>query len=531
MVRLSGVQRIWETGMIIACALAFFLLLALASFHPGDPGWSQAGLQPNVHNWVGPTGAWTADLLFFTFGYLAYIMPFCSAFLGWFAFHHVKNWRELDYLTIGLRIIGSLLLALGLSGIASVNFDDLFSFSAGGLVGDVISSALIPYFNTPGTILLLLCFCCVGFTLMTGISWLLIIDKLGESTIWVSQKAIAGPQKLLSLNMPALSLPNKAEKTSQKSDDLNITSLRAEPPVDAEKRAPRMNVRNEPTMSIPDEVFADNFDDDMPQDLPPFHIDDEDEDAPAPAGSRTTEKVSFTDLGSGAGESVSHAEPQVIKSTAASKPVQSKPVNKLFSEQQGTDDADIGPMPSFDLLERADKHENPISQEELDIVSRLVEEKLANFNIDASVVGVYPGPVITRFEIDLAPGVKVSKITSLSKDLAREMSATSVRVVEVIPGKSVIGLELPNKKREMVRLSEVISADAFQSNPSALTMVLGADISGKPVVVDLAKMPHLLVAGTTGSGKSVAVNAMILSLLYKSTPADVRMIMIDPKML
>nr|WP_252732260.1 DNA translocase FtsK [Paraglaciecola arctica] len=188
-------------------------------------------------------------------------------------------------------------------------------------------------------------------------------------------------------------------------------------------------------------------------------------------------------------------------------------------------------MPSFDLLERPDKVKNPITPEELEIVSRLLEAKLADFNIEARVVGVYPGPVITRFEMDLAPGVKVSKITTLSKDLARSMSAISVRVVEVIPGKSVIGLELPNKKRDMVRLSEVISTDVFQSSDSPLTMVLGADISGKPVVVDLAKMPHLLVAGTTGSGKSVGVNVMILSLLYKSTPEDVRMIMIDPKML
>jgi S-DNA-T family DNA segregation ATPase FtsK/SpoIIIE len=204
---------------------------------------------------------------------------------------------------------------------------------------------------------------------------------------------------------------------------------------------------------------------------------------------------------------------------------------KPVKARAGEIDPDLPPMPSFDLLERADKHENPLTPEEIEGISRLVEEKLADFNIEATVVGVFPGPVITRFELDLAPGVKVSKITGLSKDLARAMSAISVRVVEVIPGKSVIGLELPNKKREMVRLSEVISCDTFQSNKSPLTMVLGADISGKPVVVDLAKMPHLLVAGTTGSGKSVGVNVMILSLLYKSTPEDVRMIMIDPKML
>jgi len=533
MVRLSGVQRIWETGIIIACALAFFLLLALASFHPGDPGWSQAGLQNDVHNWVGPTGAWTADLFFFTFGYLAYATPFCCAFIGWFVFHNIKTWRELDYLTIGLRLIGAILILLGLTGIFSINFDDLFSFTAGGLIGDVISSALIPYFNVAGTVLLLLCFCCVGFTLLTGISWLLIVDKLGESTLWIGRKSIAAPQKLLALNMPTLSLPNKSADKEKDSDELNITSLRAEPPSEkpAEKTPPKQSQqvkteRSEPTFSIPDEIFA--SDDDDEDDLPPFIVDTDD----------------------GAGEPFSADGPRFANEPATDPPTANEP-NKTSSPMpappqqpaargakqirpprgESDGDEDIGPMPSFELLDRPDKKENPITQEELDIVSRLVEEKLANFNIDAAVVGVYPGPVITRFEIDLAPGVKVSKITSLSKDLAREMSATSVRVVEVIPGKSVIGLELPNKKREMVRMSEVIECEAFQSNASALTMVLGADISGDPVVVDLAKMPHLLVAGTTGSGKSVGVNVMILSLLYKSTPEDVRMIMIDPKML
>ena len=188
-------------------------------------------------------------------------------------------------------------------------------------------------------------------------------------------------------------------------------------------------------------------------------------------------------------------------------------------------------LPSISLLERPNRTVNPISPEDLERVSRLVEVKLLDFNVDAKVVGVYPGPVVTRFELDLAPGVKVSKITGLSKDLARSLSAISVRVVEVIPGKSFIGLELPNQHREIVRLSEVIGDEVFEQSKSPLTMVLGKDIAGKAVVADLAKMPHLLVAGTTGSGKSVGVNVMICSLLYKSTPDDVRFLMIDPKML
>ncbi|CAM5195403.1 hypothetical protein ALON55S_07852 [Alishewanella longhuensis] len=186
-------------------------------------------------------------------------------------------------------------------------------------------------------------------------------------------------------------------------------------------------------------------------------------------------------------------------------------------------------LPSLALLDRPDKAINPIDPADLERVSRLVEAKLLDFNVEAKVVGVHPGPVVTRFELDLAPGVKVSKITGLAKDLARSLSAISVRVVEVIPGKSFIGLELPNQHREIVRLSEVIGDEVFTESKSALTMVLGKDIAGKSVVADLAKMPHLLVAGTTGSGKSVGVNVMICSLLYKSTPDDVRFLMIRPQ--
>ena len=590
MTQLTGIQRIWEAGMIIACVFAFFLLLALVSFHPGDPGWSQAGLQLDVHNWVGSTGAWSADLLLFSFGFLAYLLPFGAAFLGWFLFQHIKALEEFDYLTIGLRIIGGLLMALGATGIASINFDDIYNFSAGGFVGDVISSALVPYFNTAGTILLLLCFFCTGFTLLTGISWLSIVDRLGEMTLWFGRKCVSLPQQALALNMPRLALPSRSAKSEN--DELDITSMRAEPAETPEPvyTPPPQAERSEPSFGVPDDVFDDD-------DVPPFetqrHTPDNTDSESKPKSSfslsgmreavrnkvkeakpssndeaavnrqdtqsqsdemiEPTFDISQTDtLDEAQATEAQHtaepvnaepldAQPAPAPESAPAPQPAPKPVHQPFTpvamgaksitRHEGEGSEPITAMPSFDLLERADKHENPLTQEEIDGISRLVEEKLADFNIEATVVGVYPGPVITRFELDLAPGVKVSKITGLSKDLARAMSAISVRVVEVIPGKSVIGLELPNKKREMVRLSEVIGGDAFQRNSSPLTMVLGADISGKPVIVDLAKMPHLLVAGTTGSGKSVGVNVMILSLLYKSTPEDVRMIMIDPKML
>ena len=193
--------------------------------------------------------------------------------------------------------------------------------------------------------------------------------------------------------------------------------------------------------------------------------------------------------------------------------------------------APLTALPELSLLDSASATRGGYSAAALEAMSRQVELKLKDFGIEAEVVAVHPGPVITRFELQPAAGVKVSRITNLAKDLARALSTISVRVVEVIPGKSVIGLEIPNETRELVTLSDILKSEVYHASGSKLTLALGKDISGQPAVVDLAKMPHLLVAGTTGAGKSVALNAMILSLLYKSTPADVRLIMIDPKML
>jgi S-DNA-T family DNA segregation ATPase FtsK/SpoIIIE len=189
------------------------------------------------------------------------------------------------------------------------------------------------------------------------------------------------------------------------------------------------------------------------------------------------------------------------------------------------------PLPSLDLLTPPPTEVEPVDTFALEQMARLVETRLADYRIKADVVNYSPGPVITRFELNLAPGVKAARISNLSRDLARSLSTVAVRVVEVIPGKPYVGLELPNKKRQTVYLREVLDCDKFRDNPSPLTVVLGKDIAGEPVVADLAKMPHLLVAGTTGSGKSVGVNAMIISMLYKAQPEDVRFIMIDPKML
>ncbi len=243
--------------------------------------------------------------------------------------------------------------------------------------------------------------------------------------------------------------------------------------------------------------------------------------------------------------------PEVVKS----KPVREKPV-KLSQRKQPTleiaapisepeisdralkeqqldlfGDVKDGDLPALSLLDNRSTQVNRYSNSDLEEMSRLVEDILQDFNVVVEVVAVHPGPVITRFELQPAAGVKVSRISGLAKDLARALSVTSVRIVEVIPGKTVIGLEIPNQEREMITLREVLASRNYEKSKSPMTLVLGKDISGIPVVADLGKMPHALVAGTTGSGKSVAINTMILSILYKATPEQVRMIMVDPKML
>jgi len=218
-------------------------------------------------------------------------------------------------------------------------------------------------------------------------------------------------------------------------------------------------------------------------------------------------------------------EPQVVRVERS---------ERAESERQATLFVDLPAdtqLPPLSLLDPPPVAQESVSQETLEYTSRLIEKKLADFNVAANVVAAYPGPVITRYEIEPATGVKGSQIVNLSKDLARALSLVSIRVVETIPGKNLMGLELPNPRRQSVRLSEILGSQVYADSASAVTLALGKDIAGKPMVADLAKMPHLLVAGTTGSGKSVGINAMLLSLLYKSDPTEVRLILIDPKML
>ena len=524
--RLNGVQRLLETGLIISTFAAIFILCALISFDPADPSWSQTGEFRNVKNITGTAGAWVADILLLTFGWLAYLVPAAIQLFGYLLFKQPHRILQLDYTTLALRIIGLALFVTSATAISSINFDDIYNFSSGGVVGDVIATAMMPAFNFTGTSILLLCFFFAGLTLLTGVSWVDFVDYLGDLMVrlyrfitsyikgWINRERIAANT-------------NSDNADAQFNDDL---TEQLEAPVEAKNDAPQKAI-NKPQTPFTEPHISDDYspfdelDDILDQEIGFSAIDDEPMDTAAALNALDQSQV--VEPEKPVTTVVSPARPMPKAKPAYQPP----PTAKEKFEQLLDQEPPPGPLPSLDLLDRPDKAKNPISQEELDVVSRLVETKLLDFNVQATVVGVYPGPVVTRFELDLAPGIKVSKITGLSKDLARSLSAISVRVVEVIPGKTYIGIELPNKHREIVRLSEVINAPKFEQNPSPLTMVLGKDIAGQPVCADLGKMPHLLVAGTTGSGKSVGVNVMILSLLYKSGPDDVRMNMIDPKML
>ncbi len=466
------------------------------------------------------------------FGYTAYLIPIIMALTGWLLFKRTHKLLEIDYFSVGLRLIGFLLMVFSLAALASMNANDIYEFSAGGVSGDVIRDAMLPYFNKLGTTLLLLCFVGAGFTLLTGISWLTIVDLTGYYTIYLFNVLRGLPARFDSRaeetedtrGFMSVFDKFKEKRNQHREDDVDNEEEFEEPEkpssrfnlLDAMRKEPKDEARVEPrTEPKFDHQESENSlaPADMPELEPSLSIDNTEH-----------EEIDFD----------TRASTGAVTAAQRQKVEEAKIVDGIVilpGQEEEEAKLPITPLPCISLLDVPNRQDNPISREELDQVAALVEVKLADFNIVAKVMGVFPGPVVTRFELELAPGVKASKITNLSKDLARSLLAESVRVVEVIPGKAYVGLELPNKFRETVFMRDVLDSEAFSESKSHLSMVLGQDIAGQPVVVDLGKMPHLLVAGTTGSGKSVGVNVMITSLLYKSGPDDVRFIMIDPKML
>lgn len=398
---------------------------------------------------------------------------------------------------------------------------------------------MVRFFNLPATTLLLIAIFLFALTVTTGLSWFWLMDQLGLATIrcgaWLKHvfsaegKAKKPAKPEVAARRPAPEPPVVKDRVEVPKAGA-VTGLRwwqkipgfgpKKPKNKPARAAAPTQQRREPAI----DGLAETQDVE-PARLESFSSRDDHGDAAA------ADKASMNGVAKAApvtGGAVSRA----LKISPFKRDEQAKTDSKGKGSQPSLLEDVESPIPPISLLDPPEEHkEKGYSEEALEHMSRLLEEKLADFGVSVEVVEVNPGPVITRFEIKPAPGVKVSKISNLAKDLARSLAVLSVRVVEVIPGKSVVGIEIPNEEREIVRLSEVLSARVFEDSSSPLTLALGNDIGGNPMVANLAKMPHLLVAGTTGSGKSVGVNAMLLSMLLKATPEEVRFIMVDPKML
>lgn len=443
-------HRLREGLFLITVACALFLLIALVTYCSKDPGWSSTGIGGKVNNYAGRVGAWAADIFLSLFGMVAFLFPFLIVFTSWLGLQDTsdvlkKKSREWIY-----KAIGWVFFITSACALVSFYFQakSHLPADAGGIIGDLLGRGLSLLFNRAGSTILFITLLLCGVTLVTGLSWVAVMEMIGEHASRLYAKVVSFIKAKEKINVVA-------DKSK---------SVVHDEPVMVEQKRP----------VIPKPVVS-----------------------PAPV--------------------VVVKEPVREK-----KKVDIDPSIRLAP----------GTLPPFTLLDPPPPmNDKPFAHISFEELSLLVEQRLSDFGVEAKVVAVLPGPIITRFELELAPGVKVSKITGLAKDIARSLSAVSVRVVEVIPGKSVIGLEIPNENRELVTLRDIVESQRYGQARSPVSLVLGKDISGNPVVVDLTKMPHLLVAGTTGSGKSVSLNAMLLSMLFKATPEQLRFILIDPKML
>jgi len=462
------VQRgLREGAMWALVCVALYLVISLVSYTPQDPGWSHVGRTDEIYNAGGRAGAWFSDVALYLFGLFAYLIPAMVAWSAYVVFRRPDPEPETRVQLLVLRWLGFFVTLSAGCALASIHLPDLGRSLPNGTGGGL---GLLVGEQMSGA------FSPAGASLfLTGL--FLAGFTMASGLSWLTVLELLGAAMLAVMRgireatFAVMGRLRHREVEVPEEEEVQLTDLIPEPFTIKEER------RSEP---------------------------------PAPPPPTVERAV---------------AKPKPAKRKQAGAPAKQEaqlPLRPLFP-------ADA--HPPLELLDQPRKSGKGYTKEMLEELSRQVEIKLADFGVLVEVVAVHPGPVVTLLELQLAPGTKVSKITGLAKDIARALSTISVRVVEVIPGKSVIGLEIPNEQRETVFLREVLGAHCYQEAKSPLTLALGTNISGQPVVADLARMPHALIAGTTGSGKSVAINAMILSLLFKATPKDVRLIMVDPKML
>ena len=474
--------RLKEGALIGLGALCLYLWMALLTYDAADPGWTHTSNVEQVQNAAGRAGAWFADILFMALGYFAYLFPLLLAVktLQVFRARH-QPWQWSGWL-FSWRLIGLVFLVLSGAALAYIHFHASSSMpaSAGGALGESLGQLAINALNVQGSTLLLIALFLFGLTVFTDLSWFKVMDLTGKITLDLIELIHSLANRWWSARVERKQLMVQLREVDERVSEVSS-------PIVLDRREQ------------------------------------------AKVKERLIEREES--LNKHMSERVNRPAPVIAQQAAPKAPEPSKRVLKEKQVNLFEDSALAGSLPPISILDVAEKVQKKYSPEYLEAMSRLLEIKLKEFGVEVIVESVHPGPVITRFEIQPAAGVKVSRISGLAKDLARSMAIISVRVVEVIPGKTTVGIEIPNEDRQIVRFSEVLSSPEYDEAKSPVTLALGHDIGGKPVITDLAKMPHLLVAGTTGSGKSVGVNAMILSILFKSTPEEARLIMIDPKML
>ncbi|NCE87057.1 DNA translocase FtsK [Pseudomonas sp. Q1] len=473
--------RLKEGALIAIGALCLFLMMALLTYGKDDPGWSHNSKIEDVQNFGGPAGSYSADILFMVLGYFAYIFPLLLAIKTWQIFRQRHEpWQWSGWL-FSWRLIGLVFLVLSGAALAHIHFHAPTGLpaGAGGALGESLGDLARRTLNIQGSTLMFIALFLFGLTVFTDLSWFKVMDVTGKITLDLFELFQGAANRWW-----AARVERKRMVAQLREVDTRVNEIVAPSTPDRREQAKVKERLIEREQALSKHMS------DREKQVPPVI-------APAP-----------------------------VKAPEPSHRVQKEKQAPLF-----IDSAIEGTLPPISILDPAEKKQLNYSPESLAAVGHLLEIKLKEFGVEVAVDSIHPGPVITRYEIQPAAGVKVSRIANLAKDLARSLAVTSVRVVEVIPGKTTVGIEIPNEDRQIVRFSEVLSTPEYDNFKSPVTLALGHDIGGKPVITDLAKMPHLLVAGTTGSGKSVGVNAMILSILFKSGPDDAKLIMIDPKML
>ncbi|NNM52368.1 MAG: cell division protein FtsK [Pseudomonadales bacterium] len=503
-----GRRLVWIEAALWWLA-AILLIMALLTHSNTDPGWTHSASGSSVTNALGLAGAWVSDVMIALLGPVCWLVP---VFLLQAPVQRLKGDHAQDSLWV-FRFLGLGVALIAFAALARLHFkrhSDFLVNGSGGLVGELLGVAGWHAMGLAGSTVLFLGCALIGFVVAFDVDMLLVTEWVGRPLLWVLESMVhyvaSQVHGLYSAWQQRMQMRQEFREQQEKFS-LHISNPKVKQQLAKEREEPKvghLSALEDTPVKVPVIPVSSPV---LPEQTNPF----------------TASKSSLKKV-------VPKPQPTIHAAVTSLEPSLRAERERQFTLFEGL--PTNSDLPAVSLLDAPDhSRKRGYSQETLEGLSRLLELKLKEFNVDADVTAVQPGPVITRFEIQPAPGVKVARISNIAKDLARSLAVISVRVVEVIPGKSVVGIEIPNENREIVRLSEVLSSAEYDSRESPLTLVLGKDIGGRPVVADLARMPHLLVAGTTGSGKSVGVNAMLLSILYKATPEQVRLIMIDPKML